>query len=96
MIWNEIRLDCWFPVYHFTDHTGKLRTASCPYGAFRNDYQVGDRVELGYDPKQPWYVFPLEGAWLKKKMVIYAVMALVMIVLGAILVALSNPYVAGF
>ena len=96
MIWNEIRWDCWFPVYHFPDHLGKLRTASCPYGAFRDDYQAGDRVELGYDPKQPWYVFPLEGKWLKKKMVIYAVMALVMIALGAILVALSNPYVAGF
>ena len=33
--------------------------------------------------KKPWDVFPLEGKWLKKKMVIYAVMAAVMIALGA-------------
>lgn len=91
MIWNEIRFDCWFPMYHYTNSEGQLQTASCPYGAFRNDYQVGDRVALGYDPREPWYVFPLEGKWLQKKMVIYAIMALVMIALGAILVAISAP-----
>ena len=52
---------------------------------------MGDRVQLGYDPKEPWYVFPLEGQWLRKKMVIYAIMALVMIAVGAVLVALSGP-----
>ena len=52
---------------------------------------MGDRVALGYDPKEPWYVFPLEGRWLRKKMVIYAIMALVMIAVGAVLVALSGP-----
>ena len=52
---------------------------------------MGDRVQLGYDPKEPWYVFPLEGRWLRKKMVIYAIMALVMIAVGAVLVALSGP-----
>ena len=93
MIWNEIRWDCWFPMYHYTNSEGQLQTASCPYGAFRNDYQVGDRVALGYDPREPWHVFPLEGAWLKKKMVIYAIMALVMIALGAILVAISGPQI---
>ena len=92
MIWNEIRLDCWFPVYHYTDSQGVLRTASCPYGAFRDDYKVGDRVALGYNPKEPWYVFPQEGPWLKKKMVIYFLMALVLIAIGAALVALSLPH----
>ena len=52
---------------------------------------MGDRVQLGYDPKEPWYVFPLEGQWLRKKMVIYAIMALAMIAVGAVLVALSGP-----
>lgn len=91
MVWNEIRYDCWFPVFHFTDDKGKLRTASCPYGAFRNDYQVGDRVALGYDPKQPWDVYPLEGDWLKKKAVIYGIMALVMLVIGVVLVSVFYP-----
>ena len=50
-------------------------------------------MQLGYDPKEPWYVFPLEGRWLRKKMVIYAIMALVMIAVGAVLVALSGPHI---
>lgn len=93
MIWNEIRFDCWFPMYHYTNSDGQIQTASCPYGAFRDDYKVGDRVALGYDPKEPWYVFPLEGKWLTKKMVIYAIVALVMIAVGAALVAVSGPMI---
>ena len=54
---------------------------------------MGDRVQLGYDPKWPWYVFPLEGKWLTKKMVIYAIVALVMIAVGAALVAVSGPMI---
>ena len=91
MIWNEIRPDCWFPVYHYTNSSGELQTAKCPYGAFRNDYAVGDRVSLGYDPREPWYVFPQEGKWLTKKMVIYTVVALVLIAVGAALVAACGP-----
>ena len=91
MLWNEIRPDCWFPVYHYTDSQGRLQTASCPYGAFRDDYQVGDRVKLGYDPKEPWYVFPQEGGWLTKKMVIYILTALALIALGTVLVVLCAP-----
>lgn len=93
MIWNEIRYDCWFPVYHYTGPDGKTVTASCPYGAFRDDYRVGDRVELGYDPKEPWYVYPHEGSWLTKKAVLYGVMTLVMLAAGAALVALCGPSV---
>lgn len=93
MIWNEIRFDCWFPIYHYTNSSGELQTARCPYGAFRDDYKVGDRVRLGYNPKEPWYVFPLEGPWLKKKMAIYAVAALVLIALGAVLVTVSGPQI---
>ncbi len=91
MIWNEIRYDCWFPIYQFVTSDGKTVTASCPYGAFRGDYQEGDRVELGYDPKEPWYVYPHEGKWLTRKAVIYAVMAVVMIAVGAALAALCGP-----
>ena len=93
MIWNEIRFDCWFPMYHYTNSDGQIQSASCPYGAFRDDYKVGDRVALGYDPREPWYVFPLEGKWLTKKMVIYAIVALVMIAVGAALVAVSGPMI---
>ena len=50
-------------------------------------------MALGYDPKEPWYVFPLEGKWLTKKMVIYAIVALVMIAVGAALVAVSGPMI---
>ena len=93
MIWNEIRLDCWFPIYHYTNSSGELQTARCPYGAFRNDYTVGDRVQLGYDPKEPWYVYPHEGKWLTKKAVIYAIMTAVLIAVGAVLVTLCGPSV---
>lgn len=92
MLWNEIRWDCWFPVFQFTDHEGHLRTASCPYGAFRDDYKVGDKVQLGYTMKKPWDVFPLEGSWLKKKAIIYGIMAVVFFLLGLVLVTVCNPY----
>lgn len=36
---------------------------------------------------------PLEGRWLTKKMVIYAIVALVMIAVGASLVAVSGPMI---
>ena len=36
---------------------------------------------------------PLEGKWLTKKMVIYAIVALVMIAVGAALVAVSGPMI---
>ena len=94
MIWNEIRFDCWFPMYHYMNSDGQLQTASCPYGAFRDDYKVGDEVQLGYTMKKPWDVFPLEGSWLRKKAVIYGIMAAVVLVLGIILVAVCNPYMS--
>ena len=95
MIWNEIRPDCWFPIYHYTNSSSELQTAQCPYGAFRDDYAVGDRVSLGYDPKEPWYVFPHEGKWLTKKAVIYAIMTAVLIAAGAALVTLCGPDILG-
>lgn len=95
MIWNEIRYDCWFPVFHYPGADGQPVTASCPYGCFRNDYKVGDRLKLGYDPKEPWYVYPLEAKWLKKKAVIYAVMFAVLLLLGGLIVALCGPSVVG-
>ena len=93
MIWNEIRYDCWFPIYQFITSDGKTVTASCPYGTFRGDYQEGDMVRLGYDPKEPWYVYPHEGKWLTKKAVIYSIMAVVMIAIGIALVTACGPYV---
>ena len=95
MIWNEIRYDCWFPIYHYTNSSGELQTAQCPYGAFRDDYAVGDQVQLGYDPREPWYVFPHEGKWLTKKAVIYAIMTAVLIAVGAALVTLCGPDILG-
>ena len=92
MIWNEIRSDCWFPIFQYTDHKGKVRTSSCPYGAFRDDYKVGDRVELGFALKRPWDVFPHEGDWLRKKAIIYGIMAAVMIVVGTVMVFYFYPY----
>ena len=92
MIWNEIRSDCWFPIFQYTDHKGKVRTSSCPYGAFRDDYKVGDRVELGFTLKRPWDVFPHEGDWLRKKAIIYGIMAAVMIVVGTVMVFQFYPY----
>ena len=95
LIWNEIRLDCWFPIYQFLTADGKTVTASCPYGAFRGDYSEGDVVSLGYDPKEPWYVYPHEGKWLTKKAVIYAIMTAVLIAVGAVLVTLCGPDILG-
>ena len=92
MLWNEIRPDCWFPIFQFTDHEGKLRTASCPYGAFRDDYKVGDEVQLGYTHKKPWDVFPLEGPWLKKKAIIYTIMAVIFFAVGVLLMTFCDPY----
>ena len=95
MIWNEIRYDCWFPIYQFLTADGQTVTASCPYGAFRGDYSEGDVVSLGYDPKEPWYVYPHEGKWLTKKAVIYAIMTAVLIAVGAVLVTVCGPDILG-
>lgn len=93
MIWNEIRYDCWFPAIEYSGNNGERQTASFVYGAFKDDFKVGDRIEIAWDPREPWYVYPLEGKWLTRKAVIYGIVALALIVTGGAMVAWACPYV---
>lgn len=80
MVWNEIRPDHWYPLIQFRDANGKIRALTLPYGTLRNTYREGDSVSFAMT-KDGYQALPLEGAWLKKKAVIYFVCGLAVIVI---------------
>lgn len=81
MIWNEIRLDCYFPVIQYTNIDGKILSATYPYGAFRNSFTLFENVEIAWNSEDPYKVYPLKAKWLRKKGFIYLVLSCVLLIL---------------
>ena len=76
MLWNEVRPDCWYPVIRYRDETGKERSNTFDYGGFRHSWNVGETVEIAWNPGYPGYIYPLGGKWLKQKAVLYGLAGL--------------------
>lgn len=81
MIWNEIRLDCYFPVVQYTNENGELTSASYPYGAFRHDITRLQSVEIAWNSKDPHIVYPIKADWLTKKGIVYLGLSSILLVL---------------
>ena len=85
MIWNEIRLDCYFPVIQYTNAEGEITSATYPYGAFRNSFSLLEKVEIAWKPEEPYKVYPIKAKWLEKKGCIYFVVSGMLLILGGCL-----------
>lgn len=81
MIWNEIRLDCYFPVIQYTNENGEISSATYPYGAFRNSFFLSEKVEIAWNPEEPYKVYPMKAKWLMKKGLLYLVLSSILLIL---------------
>ena len=91
MLWNEVRPDCWYPVIRYRDETGKERSNTFDYGGFRHSWNVGETVEIAWNPGYPGYIYPLGGKWLKQKAVLYGLAGLALVIAGVTLILLASP-----
>lgn len=93
MIWNEIRLDCYFPVIQYTNAEGETTSATYPYGAFRNSFSLLEKVEIAWKPEEPYKVYPIQAKWLVKKGCIYLTLSCIMLILcGCLYMFLFEKY----
>jgi len=76
-LWNEIRLDCWFPVVLYDNDKGKRESATLPYGRFKRTWQVGDVIDIAWKDTVSEMVYPLNNKWISKKVLFYALVSLV-------------------
>lgn len=81
MLWNEIRLDCWFPVILYQLDEGKKESATVTYGSFKGTWNIGDEIEIAWEETLPTIVYPLEDKWITKKVCFYGVLSSVLFVL---------------
>lgn len=93
MIWNEIRLDCYFPVIQYTNTDGVISSATYPYGAFRNSFSLLESVEIAWNPKEPYKVYPIKAKWLIKKGFIYLALACILLILSGCTYVLLLKYI---
>lgn len=91
MLWNEVRPDCWYPVIRYRDETGKERSNTFDYGGFRHSWNVGETVEIAWNPGYPGYIYPLAGKWLKQKAMLYGLVGLALAIAGVTLILLAAP-----
>ena len=80
MIWNEIRFDCYFPVIQYVNEVGEITSATYPYGAFKNTFSLLEKVEIAWNPKEPYKVYPIKAEWLIRKGLIYLLLSGVLLV----------------
>ena len=81
MIWNEIRMDCYFPVIQYTNAEGEFTSATFPYGAFKNSFSLLEKVNIAWNLEESYKVYPIKAEWLIKKGVIYLVLACILLIL---------------
>jgi DNA-binding transcriptional MerR regulator len=88
LFWNEIRLDCWYPVIEYVDEKGKQRMSTFHYGGWKHSWHENDTVEIAWDDKNPEDLYPLSGGWIQKKFASYIGLTVLFLVIayGAILV----------
>ena len=72
MLWNEIRLDCWFPVILYSASEKKKESATLAYGSFKNVWRVGEEIDIAWKDTAPSIVYPLDKNWIVKKVWFYA------------------------
>ena len=88
MLWNEIRLDCWFPVVLYDNDKGKRESATLPYGSFKRTWQVGDVIDIAWKDTVSEMVYPLNNKWISKKILFYLLVSLVAFALFIIFIIL--------
>ena len=79
MLWNEIRLDCWFPVILYQLDEGKKESATVTYGSFKGTWNIGDEIEIAWEETLPTIVYPLENKWITKKVSFYLVLSCILL-----------------
>ena len=81
MLWNEIRLDCYFPVIQYQTESGEIVSSTYPYGGFRNSFSLYEQVEIAWNAEEPHIVYPTDARWLKTKGWIYHVLSYILLIL---------------
>lgn len=73
--WNALRPDHWYPLIQYTDADGAPRAGTLPYGGLRRTWQQNQKLPVGWDPQNPTLLLPLQAPWLRRKALVYLVLA---------------------
>lgn len=84
MFWNEIRVDCWYPMIQYVNGAGEKQLATFPYGWMKDSWKNGEEVAIAWKSEEPECVLPLEGTWFLKKGWTYLVVGMGLVILFGI------------
>jgi len=78
-IWENLRLDCWYPVIAYQNAEGQSYMATFRHGGFKKDWKVGEEVEIAWEEGKEQLVYPCNGQYLRKKAFAYFMSGLLML-----------------
>ena len=80
LLWGELRLDNWYPLIHcaFADTGENPAVVTTAYGGFRHTWQEGQEMALVQVPGKTGRYLPSESGWLRKKALLYLLMAVIL------------------
>ena len=84
MFWNEIRIDCWYPMIQYVTDEGEKQLATFPYGWMKDSWKNGEEVAITWKSEEPEIIYPLEGTWFIKKGWTYLVVGMSLVILFGI------------
>lgn len=93
IFWNEIRLDCWYPIIQYVNSKGEKQLASFPYGWMKNSFKEGQQLSIAWDGDNPEIVFPMEDSCFLQKGWVYLILGVILLfVFVACMIHLYNIF----
>ena len=78
-VWEMLRPDCWYPVISYQTNDGKVHMATVRYGGFKNDWKIGESIEIAWETGKEKLVYACDGQKLRKKALVYLVLGLILL-----------------
>lgn len=82
LFWNEVRLDCWFPIIELKDEKGENRFGTYHYSGWKHSWKEGEQVKVAWNEKNPDDLYPVTGKWVRGKWLAYFGLTVLLLIIS--------------